>query len=139
MPFRVARGALRKSDVLMPVNQDGERYDNLETGLLTKPKVARKDFLAHAQNKKELMAARYVWNHPEVMQQAGISPLGEGKDPVKDAAQIAEKQRKGIIQYNKYTFSYRGEDYLVKTARYRNGHETLYHIENNASIRRTGH
>lgn len=129
MSFVKIRNTLRKSDELMPSPNVREKYDNLATKTLKRSKMARKDFLHHANNKDELLAARYIWNHIEELQHTRTSPFGEGKDAVKDKENLDKKKENGIIQFEEYRFSYRQKDYKVKTARYKNSQETLYHIQ----------
>ena len=129
MSFSQMRKTLRKSDGLMPASGTKEHFANLATQYLKRTKESRKDFLHHATNKSELLAARHIWNHPEEMRHVRTSPFGEGKDVVKDKASLDKKRSKGIIQYEEYGFKYGSNSFKVKTARYKNGQETLYHIE----------
>jgi hypothetical protein len=126
------RRAELKASNEMPTTQ-GERigYDSLYTGKLTKSSIAKKDLLNHANSMDALEAAKYVWNNPSSLRKVRVSPLGEGKDMSKpeNVRNINKKRKRNITNFNVYRTTYRGRRWVVKTAQYKKGYETLYAIQ----------
>ena len=124
------RNALIRSDSLPTSQSERIPYDNLYTGKLTKSSSAKKEFLNHAGTLGALDAAKEVWNNPSRLSKVRVSPLGEDKDMrnPQDVKNIEKKKKRGITNFNVYRMSHNGRRWIVKTAQYKKGYETLYFI-----------
>ena len=118
------------SDSLPTSQSERISYDNLYTGKLTKSSSAKKEFLNHAETLGALDAAKVAWNNPSSIHRVRVSPLGEDKDMSnpQDVKNIEKKKKRGITNFNVYRMSHNGRRWIVKTAQYKKGYETLYFI-----------
>lgn len=124
------RNTLVHSDSLPTSQSERIPYDNLYSGKLTKSSSAKKEFLNHAGSFGALDAAKEAWNNPLRLRKVRVSPLGEDKDMSnpQDVKNIEKKKKRGITNFNVYRMSHNGRRWIVKTAQYKKGYETLYFI-----------
>lgn len=103
---------------------------SLITGVLNRTNKVRNRLLTHCRHDYDVDAAVYIWNHPDKLTFEGVSPLGEGKDmdSSKHRDNIKRKQERGVIEYLKYSFTYKGRTFMVKLERCKNGYEQFYSL-----------
>lgn len=118
-----------KQKDLMPKN-DMTMCDALETGVLNRTYKVRNRLLKHCHHDYDVNAAVYIWNNPDRMAFEAVSPLGEGKDMdnPEHRANIRRKKERGVVEYVKYSFTYKGKDFEVKLERCKKGYEQFYSL-----------
>ena len=104
--------------------------DALETGVLNRTYKVRNRLLKHCHHDYDVDAAVYIWNNPDRMAFEAVSPLGEGKDMdnPEHRANIMRKKERGVVEYAKYCFTYKGKDFVVKLERCKKGYEQFYSL-----------
>lgn len=128
--YQQEKQILESSQSRMPVSPQKENVPNLITGKLKRPNSAKKHLLYQTYNMDEVLAAETVWNNPQILQWKSTSALGDVYDannPV-HTRKIAEKQRRGVVDYQVYKAIINGMEYEVKTENIGNKYERLYHL-----------
>ncbi len=112
----------------MPTAKNHTEQPNLTTNAILKSGKVLERFLSHCKSIEELDAAKYIWNNPGDMVFVRHSPFGEGKDltSTKDLKNLAKKQKRGVVGYNVYEFSYNGQTWKLKLEVHKKGFEQFY-------------
>lgn len=103
---------------------------NLQTGLLKRGSVSRKNLIEHLYSKGEIPAAEFAWENPEALRFVKRSELGEGKDLTNQIkkANIEKKIKRHVLHYNLYKFNFEGQIWYVKLEALENGAEQFYSL-----------
>lgn len=102
--------------------------DNIHSGFVYNDRKSLKTLLKHSFTEDDINAAMSIPYHLNELKFIRTSYLGEGKD-MKDQEvkkNIANKIKRGVIQYNIYSYSYNGKRWLVKMEVRFDGKEYLY-------------
>lgn len=115
---------------LMP-KFDNTALENLVSGMLRRTRKIMGTLLNHCRHDYDVVAAVYIWNHPEMLRFIRVSVLGEGKDmsTPKAQANIRKKIVKlGFLQFHVYEFDFRKRTFEVKMALCKKGYEQFYSL-----------
>lgn len=107
-----------------------EDFSNLATGRMLRSEKTLGKLLWHCRSLEEINAAMYAWEHPESLTFIEPQALGAVKDmsnPV-DVANVRNKWRHGVREYEIYRLDYNDVSWRVKTQKHKKGFEMLYHI-----------
>lgn len=120
--------ALVSGDFL--ISNDFSTVPNLYTSKLLQSKKSLERVLSHTVSEEEIEAIKFIWNNPKKLKRVRISSLGEGKDlqSQKDKKNLANKRKRGVIQYNVYEFRYEDKVYYLKLEEHRSGFEQMYSL-----------
>lgn len=112
----------------MPTIQGHQVQSNLSTGRLLRSNKVLDRFLSHSRTMNELDAAKYIWNNPDKLHFVKPSPFGEVKDLTNpaDLKNLANKQKRGVVGYNVYEFTYNGKTWKLKLEEHKHGFEQFY-------------
>lgn len=107
-----------------------EDFSNLATGRMLRSEKTLGKLLWHCRSLEEINAAMCAWEHPESLTFIEPQALGAVKDmsnPV-DVANVRNKWRHGVREYEIYRLDYNDVSWRVKTQKHKKGFEMLYHI-----------
>jgi len=90
---------------------------NLFSERILRTASCRRRFLKHAHHYYDVIAAKYVWNHPEAMEYVSLHSVEEGKDifNYEMLCKIINKMERGVMEYVRYRFPFEGRVFTVKT------------------------
>lgn len=112
----------------MPTTKNLTSHQNLSSTKLYQSNKVLDRFLSHSLTMEELEAAKYIWNNPNELNFVKPSVFGEVKDLTKpsDLKNLANKQKRGVVGYNVYEFTYKGKSWELKLEEHKNGFEQFY-------------
>ena len=112
------------------ISKEQQHHTNLLTSSLYLGKKPLERIINHCVSADEIDAVKFIWEHPDKLQNPRISPLGEGKDMSTERVQknIYKKRKRGVVEYVEYEFEYSGEMWLLKTEHHYAGFEQFYHL-----------
>lgn len=103
------------------------------TGVLKITRKSLKNCIGTSQHSRTVASKEaflYAVKHPDILTYEHSEDVGEGKDmnnPI-DRRNVERKQRRGVTQYNYYTFDYGGKKWVVGLEQIRNAYEQAYFI-----------
>ena len=105
--------------------------DNLHGDKLLRSNKARKAVINHIRNQEELEAANYAWENPDKLRFKEYEQLGARKNMAdqKDRANVEKKEKRGIVGYNSYEFTYNSKKWIFGMEVKKNGVEIPYYIK----------
>lgn len=103
------------------------------TGVLKVTRKSLKNCIETSQHSRTVASKEaflYAVKHPDILTYEHSEDVGEGKDmnnPT-DRRNVERKQRRGVTQYNYYTFDYGDKKWVVGLEQIRNAYEQAYFI-----------